>query len=85
MAQSTGPILVAGGLTIANEFVTGSGLKWAQVIATGATAMIFAGLESVVGKPAVMLAWVVLTTAVFVPLQKGKSTPAESLLNYING
>lgn len=84
MAKSTGPILAVGGLTALNDTLTGS-FDLKVLIATGAAALVFSGLEKAFGQPVVMLSYLALVTAVVVPLRSGKPTPAQSIIKYVNG
>lgn len=73
MADSTVPILTAGGITVANRVVFQSGsLDWKIPIATGFAVVAFAGLEKMIGPAAVTIAWIAAFTALVVPYN-GKS------------
>lgn len=85
MAKSTAPILILGGVTIANRwlylvklngptfaptfFTTGE--FWKPAVATGLTVGAFALLEKVNQPLTVGVAWVALVTTLFVPIQMG--------------
>lgn len=82
MAESTGIVLVVGGITAANEllFAPGHGLarfNWRIIPATGLLALALAGLEHVAPKFAVGLAWLSLATVLIVPFG-GAPTPLEN-------
>lgn len=86
MANSTGPIITAGALTLANQTIlsknenadvyeTGARIG----IATGILAMMFYGIEKVSPEFATGLAWVGLVTTLFVRY-KGELTVMERAL-----
>lgn len=74
MAASTGPVLIAGGITAANELIfapiEGQKVKfnWRLIPATGLLALSLAGLEKVSPGFAVGLAWLLVATVLIVPL-----------------
>lgn len=77
MAASTGPALLAGAITLANEAVfapVASGGKitasfnWRLIPATGAWALLLAGLEKLLPGFATGLAWLGVGAVVFFPL-----------------
>jgi hypothetical protein len=77
MARSTGVILAAGALTLANEAVfapLASGGKitthfnWRIVPATAGAALVLAGLEHLSEQFAVGVAWIALVTVLFAKL-----------------
>lgn len=78
MAQSTGPILIAGAITAANELVFArSEFNWRIVPATGLAALALAGLEHIAPGFAAGLAWLCVATVLIVPLGNAP-TPLES-------
>jgi hypothetical protein len=95
MAASTGPVLLAGGITLANEaffaplaspsaLAKGTvrpwdGINWRVIPATGLAALALAGLEKVAPKFAVGLAWLSLATVFVVPLGNAP-TPLDNAL-----
>lgn len=81
MAQSTGIMLVAGGLTFGNDWLQTRTPNWRIPIATAAAAAFLNGIEKVYPKAAVGLSVIVLITAMVTPL-KGKS-PMETLLDVL--
>jgi hypothetical protein len=96
MARSTGIILTAGALTLANEAVFAplasggsitSHFNWRIVPATAAAALALAGLEHLSGQFAVGLAWIALVTVLFAKL--GNAQPplvnAANMLGYKTG
>lgn len=74
MARSTGPALIAGGITAANEliFAPADGQKirfnWRLIPATGLWALALAGMEKISPGWAVGLAWLAVATVLIVPL-----------------
>lgn len=83
MAASTGPVLVAGGITAVNELVfapaEGQGLhfNWRILPATAGLALALAGLEQVAPGFAVGLAWLCVATTLIVPFGNAP-TPLEN-------
>lgn len=83
MAASTGPVLVAGGLTAANELIFAplNGQKvtfnWRIIPATAGLALALAGLERAAPKFAVGLAWLSVLTILIVPFGNAP-TPLEN-------
>ncbi len=79
MAESTGPILAIGALTIANRSVfNDEPMDWRVPVATGVAAILFAGAERAVGRAAVFLAYAALVTVTFVRVDPKIPAPAES-------
>lgn len=80
MSKTTGPILVVGGITLANKTLfNNEPMDWRIPIATGLTAGAFALLENVWEKGAVALAWLALTTVLLVRLDPKTPAPVENL------
>ncbi len=85
MAETTGPILAIGGLTLANRVVFNDrAMDWKVPIGTGIAAVLFAGLERVVGRAAVWVAYLALVTAVLARVDPSVPSPAESALTWFN-
>lgn len=84
MAASTGPVLIAGGITAANELIfapiEGQKVKfnWRLIPATGLLALSLAGLEKVSPGFAVGLAWLLVATVLIVPLGNAP-TPLDNV------
>lgn len=84
MAASTGPVLMAGAITAANELIfaplAGQRIQfnWRLVPATGLAALALAGLEKAAPKFAVGLAWLALAVVFIVPLGNAP-TPLENV------
>jgi len=73
MAASTGPVLAAGAITVANEllFAPGHGLakvNWRVIPAAAGAAIALAGLEKLAPAFAVGLAWLTVFVVLVVPL-----------------
>jgi hypothetical protein len=87
MTRSTGPILVAGALTWANQTILADDREMGDIftttvrigVATGLLAGLFFGIEKVSPNIAVALAYTGLVTTLFVRIN-GKPTPLERLL-----
>jgi hypothetical protein len=85
MAQSTGPILAVGGITLMNQTVlNGKPIDWRVPVATGFLAGGFALLEKANSKLATGIAWIALVTVLFARVDPKTPSPAESLLKYWN-
>lgn len=85
MAESTGPILAIGALTIANRTVfNDKPMDWKVPIGTAMAAVLFAGLEQAVGTSAKALAYLALVTVVFARVDPSVPSPAESALRWFN-
>ena len=87
MAQSTGPILAVGAITLANQVVfNGQPVNWRIPIATGIAAIAFSGAETLIG-PAIPrgIALVALVAVVFTRTNPKIKSPAESALDWWNG
>ncbi len=87
MSESVGFILAAGAITGANIYVFNNKPvdqgAWRIATATGITAILFAGTESIVGPKIVRpLAILVLVTVILAPLKKNVPSPAESALTW---
>jgi hypothetical protein len=80
MADSTGPILAAGGLTFANGWLFNkTGPDFRILVGTAIAAGGLALIERVSHPFAVGLAWLGLLTVLFTRTN-GKASPAENLL-----
>lgn len=85
MAESTGPVLAIGALTLANRVVfNDAAMDWKVPIGTGIAAVLFAGAERAVGKTAVWVAYLALVTVVFARVDPAVPSPAESALKWFN-
>ncbi|HEX5566658.1 MAG TPA: hypothetical protein VFY14_06965 [Streptomyces sp.] len=83
MAESTGPILAVGALTLANRTIFNDrAMDWKVPIGTAIAAVLFAGAEKAVGRSAVWLAYLALVTVVFVRVDPEVPAPAESALRW---
>lgn len=76
MADSTGPIVAAGLITMGNELL-GNGKSWAGIIPAAVGTTIAAGLLALVehaSRPlAVGIAWIALVTALLIKPKSGDS------------
>ena len=73
MADAATLIVATGGITIANDVIFNKQpMNWKVPIATGIGALIFAGAQSAVGEPAVLLAWLVLIGSLLYTPSGGK-------------
>ena len=91
MARSTGIILAAGGITLANEAIFAplaggkpitKGFNWRVVPATAFAAMALAGLEHLSEALAVGVAWIALITVLFARLGKAPA-PLENVTSVL--
>lgn len=92
MAKSTGLVLAAGGIALANEVLfapaTGTGdpfsnINWRLVPATGALALVLAGLEQIAPQFAVGLAGLVLFAVLIIPVGN-QPTPLQNISKLVN-
>jgi hypothetical protein len=85
MAQSTGPILACGALTLANQSIFhGQPVDWRVPVATGLAAMGFAFAEQAWPQGARMLAWTALLAVVFTRTNADVPSPVESAITWWN-
>ena len=88
MAKSTGIILMAGVITIGNEFVQkpGSvGTFFRPAAAFLGTALVFSGLEKLDEQAAVGLAAIVMITVLIGGVNSAYKSPAAEVLSLIGG
>lgn len=85
MARSTGPILTAGAITVANRVVLqGQPVDWRVVSATGLTAGALALVEKGLPELAVGIAWIGLVTVLLVRTDPKVPAPAETFVVWWN-
>lgn len=85
MAQTTGPILAIGGITMLNQTIlNGKPIDWRVPIATGFMAGAFALFEKGSSKFATGVAWTALLTVLLARVDPKVPSPAETLLKYWN-
>lgn len=85
MAESTGPILAIGVLTVANRTVfNDQPMDWKVPIGTAIAGVLFAGAERIAPRLAVSLAYLALVSVVFVRVDPAVPAPAESALKWFN-
>lgn len=83
MAESTGPILAIGAITVANRTVfNDEPVDWKVPIGTALAAVLFAGAERAVGRGAVYIAYLGLVTIVFARVDPKVPAPAETALKW---
>jgi hypothetical protein len=86
MADTTGPILAIGAITVANNvIVNNKPIDWRVPIATGIAAGMFALAEKAWRDGAVMLAYVGLVTILFVRVDPKTPAPVEAFNKWYNG
>jgi hypothetical protein len=86
MAETTGPILAVGGITLANRsLLNEKPFDWRIAIATGIAAGFFALLERGWRDGAVGLAWLSLLTILLVRIDPKTPAPVESLNKWMKG
>jgi hypothetical protein len=86
MAQSTGPILAIGGITLANKSLLKKPpdpFDWRIAVATGVSAGLFALLEKGWQRGAVSLAYLALVTILFVRVDPKTPAPMENLNDWL--
>lgn len=84
MADTTGPILAIGGITLANKsLLHGQPFDWRIAIATGLSAGMFALLEKLWHGGAVAFAWLALVTVLLVRLDPKTPAPLESAAKWL--
>lgn len=85
MAESTGPILAIGALTVANRTVfNDKPMDWKVPIATAIAAVLFSGAERAVGRAPVYVAYLALITVSLARVDPSVPSPAESALRWFN-
>lgn len=83
MARSTGPIIAAAGLVMANEvLVHGQVPDYRIPVGAAIAAGMLALLEKLTPEVAVGLAYTALVAVIFVRTDANTPTPAESMLKY---
>lgn len=87
MAASTGPILATGAIVVANRVVfNDQPMEWRVPVATGITALVFAGAESVLGSGVPRaVALVALVSVTLSRVDPTVPSPAESALRWWRG
>ena len=86
MSDTTVPILLVGGITMANRSVFNSEpWDWRIPIATGISVGLFAGLEKAFPKFAVPLAWLAVMGVTLGRVDPKVPAPAESALTWFEG
>lgn len=85
MAQSTGPMLAVGAITVGNAVIfNGKDIDWRVPIATGVAAGGLALLERLSPELAMGLAWTALITVLFVPVPNDVNAPLASAARWLN-
>lgn len=86
MAETTGPILAIGGITMLNRSVfNDEDWDWRIPIATGISVGLFAALEKPFPKMAVALAWLAVAGMSLGRVDPAVPSPAESALKWFDG
>lgn len=86
MAETTGPILAIGAITMLNRSVFNDETwDWRIPIATGISVGLFAALEKPFPKMAVALAWLAVMGVSLGRTDPNVPAPAESALNWFEG
>jgi hypothetical protein len=74
MADSTGPILLTGGISFANHWIgNGQGPDFTILVATGIAAAVLAGFEHVSQPLAVGIAWISFVSLLLISPTGGRS------------
>jgi hypothetical protein len=85
MADSTGPVLAIGAITVANRSLfNDEPMDWKIPIGTAIAAVLFSGAERVVGRAAVWAAYLALVTVSLARVDPQVPSPAESALKWFN-
>lgn len=85
MAESTGPVLAIGAITLANRSIfNDKPIDWKVPIATTIAALLFAGAEKAVGRSAVWVAYLALITVTLARVDPSVPSPAESALTWFD-
>lgn len=85
MAQTTGPVLAIGAITVANATVIHDRpMDWRIPAATGIAALMFRLAEAAWPEGARLLAYTALISVLFVRLDPATPSPVESLWNWWN-
>jgi len=86
MAQTTGPILAVGAVTVANRTIfNNKAMDWRIPVATGIAAMAFSAAERMWAPGARMLAWTALLAVCLTRVQPDVPSPVESALAWWDG
>jgi len=85
MADTTAPILLAGGITVLSDYMQDQGWQWRTLLATGLAAGVFALIEKANKGIAVPLAWMALIASVITPRKNGTRPPIQTFLREWNG
>lgn len=80
MAKSTGIVLTATGITVANEWIQTNQLNFRVVIAGLGVALLFDGIEKINERAGVGLSIIMLITVLVTPIN-GKA-PAQTVLGF---
>lgn len=88
MAQSTGPILAAGGIVFANKVIVQGDPPWTQATAqVGVATLVAAAGLSLLGKAmpatASAIAWLTLATVLLVRVEPKTPSPLESFASWL--
>jgi hypothetical protein len=85
MAESTGPVLAIGAITLANRVIfNDESMDWKVPVGTALAAVLFAGAERAVGRGATYVAYLALVTVVLARVDPKVPSPAESALRWFN-
>lgn len=84
MADSTAPLLMAGGATALADYMEGHGVEWRVILATGLAASVFALLEKANHQLAVGGAWVAFVGSMVAPRSGGRPSPISVFLDQWN-
>jgi len=84
MSMSTGPVLIAGAVTLFTDVIVREQSLMSDtrvVVGTGIVALGLAGLESIAPRTAVALGWLVLVSVLFVK-HGNTPSPAEAFVSW---
>jgi hypothetical protein len=77
VADSTAPILLAGGATLLADYMHGHGMEWRVALATGIACGVFALGEHLDHDIAVGAAWLALFASLVTPRKNGDPSPVQ--------
>lgn len=88
MSATTGPIVAATSVVVANAVLIQNKpieTQYRVIVGGAIVAMGLTMAERAVPRGAVMFAWLILTTVMFVRIDKTTKAPVESFVDWING
>lgn len=84
MADSTGPLLLATGMTMLSDYMQGAGVEWRVALAGGVAIGLFSTAEHANRDLVVGAAWLALLGSMIIPHKNGRASPADTFLKAWN-